>query len=107
MADRAALWSARGERTPLPLKMRDVWLVRRVDKCRVSQLAWPIHVNEVHRLRPQQDWGNHFDALLREFPSEALVVAPLHLDLWHPVLQACAQCAHGCADHRYQCSCHQ
>ena len=53
------------------------------------------------------DWGLYLCGLLQTHPEQALIAAPLHLELWHTPSQSCRPCAHDRADLLYRCACHR
>ena len=67
-------------------------------------LQWRIHTPE-HWREPR---GLHprMEELLKEFQEEILTTVPLHLDMWHPTLQACGRCEKKEeATTRFRCPC--
>ena len=102
---RAAARSKAGERSPLPFRIDNAWVVQGELTWSQRQLKWPIQVPAT--LRPPMDLGPHFSDLLRSHPEQALIAAPLHLELWHPPTQSCGLCSHDRADLRYRCPCHR
>ena len=96
---RAVAQSKAGERSPLPLRIENAWVVEGKQTWSPKQLKWLIQVPDT--LRPPMDWGLHFSELLQTHPEQALIAAPLHLELWPPPTQSCGLCAHDRADLRY------
>ena len=102
---RAAARSKAGERSPLPFRFDNAWVVQGDQTRSQGQLRWPIQIPATLRL--PMDWGPHFSELLRSHVEQALIAVPLHLELWHPPTQSCELCAHDRADLRYRCPCHR
>ena len=102
---RAAARSKAGERSPLPLRIENAWVVQGEHTWSPNQLRWPIQVTA--KYRPPMDWGPHLSGPLKTHPEQALIAVPLHLELWHPPTQSCRLCAHDRADLRYRGPCHR
>ena len=102
---RAAARSKAGERSPLPFHVENAEVVQGEHTWSPKQLRWPIQIPAT--LQPPMDWGPHLSGLLRTHPEQALIAAPLHLELRHPPTQSCRLCAHDRADLRCHCPCHR
>ena len=83
--------SAEGKRASLPMDIEEAYRVyKKGGGPGRPVLQWRIHTPE-HRREPR---GLHprMEELLKEFPEEILTTVPMHLDMWHPTLQACGRC---------------
>ena len=73
---KAAARSKAGERSPLPFRFDNAWVVQGELTWSQQQLKWPIQVPAT--LRPPMDLGPHFSELLRSHPEQTLITAHLH-----------------------------
>ena len=95
LADEGAKYGARmsaeGKRASLPMDIEEAYGVYKKNGGQGRpELQWrihkPEHWREPRRLHPRME------ELLKEFPGEMLTTVPLHLEMWHPTLQACGRC---------------
>jgi hypothetical protein len=104
-AKHGARMSAEGKRASLPMDIEEAYGVYKKNGGQGRpELQWrihkPEHWREPRRLHPRME------ELLKEFPGEILTTVPLHLEMWHPTLQACGRCEKKEeATTRFRCPC--